>query len=168
MKVFYSDVCLKHDPKYEILSGKFVEYLESPSRIVAIKNYLSQFRDIFEFHAPSDHGLDPILSVHDVDYVEYLQTAYVEWCNEGGDRNGVIPEAFAHKGILNSVKNIKKVKSSLAKAGLYCFDLSCCITEGTWEAVYKSAQICISAAMELSKVTSEKSADNTSTGVFAL
>ncbi|CAG8761855.1 9663_t:CDS:2, partial [Acaulospora morrowiae] len=137
----------------------------SPDRVVIIKNYLSQFRDIFEFHNPSDHGLDSILSVHDVDYIEYLKTAYTEWCNEGGDRNGVIPETFAHSKILNTAKNLKTVKSSLAKAGIYCFDLSCCITEDTWGAVYESAQVCISAAKELLNYNLERSGD---IGVFAL
>ncbi|CAG8518335.1 8661_t:CDS:2 [Diversispora eburnea] len=144
MKVFYSDVCLKHAPQNEILSGNFVEYLESPSRITLIKEHLSQFPEKFEICSHLDYGIEPILSIHDNDYIEYLKTAYIEWCKAGGDKKGVIPEAFFHKGILDSSKmNLKNIKSPFAKAGLYCFDLSCCITEDTWEATYESAQVCI-------------------------
>ncbi|RHZ60863.1 hypothetical protein Glove_350g173 [Diversispora epigaea] len=175
MKVFYSDVCLKHAPQYEILSGNFVEYVESPSRITLIKEHLSQFPEKFEICSHLDYGLEPILSIHDNDYIEYLKTAYIEWCNDGGDKKGVIPETFLHKGILNSSKkNLKNIKSPLAKAGFYCFDLSCCITEDTWEASYESAQVCISAAMELLKLTSESYLNesnyirNSPLGIFAL
>ncbi|CAG8451135.1 4859_t:CDS:2, partial [Cetraspora pellucida] len=161
-----------HAPKYEILSGKFVEYVENPSRLSIIVDQLrtQNSSQYFEFLCPSDHGLDAILAVHDVDYIEYLKSAYEEWCKEGGDKDGVIPEAFPHSGFISvSRDKIKNAKSSLAKAGLYCFDLSCCIAEGTWEAVYNSAQIGISAAKELIKLNNE-SVHNKGhpIGVFAL
>ncbi|RIB12449.1 hypothetical protein C2G38_2135015 [Gigaspora rosea] len=133
MKVYYSDICLKHAPKHEILSGTLVDYVESPSRLTTIVNQLQTQSSSkhFEFLSPSDHGLDAILAIHDVDYIEYLKSAYKEWCEEGGNKNGVIPEAFPHSGFTSvSRGKIKNLKSSIAKAGLYCFDLSCCITEG--------------------------------------
>ncbi|GBC10192.1 hypothetical protein RclHR1_09410005 [Rhizophagus clarus] len=141
MKVFYSNVCLKHAPKHEIISGNLIDYLESPSRLIKIKEYLDSL-PIFDFVSPIDNGLDPILSVHPKDYVEYLQTAYDEWVNIGGNKD----------------------------AGLYCSDLSCCITKDTWESAYESAQVVISAALELKRFVEESSEKemNPLPGIFAL
>ncbi|CAB4407632.1 unnamed protein product [Rhizophagus irregularis] len=141
MKVFYSEVCLKHAPKHEIISGNLIDYLESPSRLIIIKEYLNSLSN-FDFVSPNDYGLDPILSVHSKDYVEYLQTAYEEWLKNGGNKN----------------------------AGLYCSDLSCCITKDTWESVYESAQVVISATMELKRFVEESSSEeiNHFPGIFAL
>ncbi|CAG8648412.1 20171_t:CDS:2, partial [Dentiscutata erythropus] len=144
----------------------------SPSRLTIIVNQLRTQNSSknFEFLCPSDHGLDAILAIHDVDYIEYLKSAYKEWCEEGGNKDGVIPEAFPHGGFTSiSRGKIKNLKSSLAKAGMYCFDLSCCITEETWEAVYESAQISISAAKEFIKLNNESVYDKGHpVGVFAL
>ncbi len=93
----------------------------------------------FEFVPPNDYGLEPILSVHSKDYVEYLQTAYEEWVRKGGNKDGVLPEAFFHHNISSSssVKRKVKVTSPFAKAGLYCSDMSCCITEGILDVFFK-------------------------------
>ncbi|RGB27523.1 hypothetical protein C1646_630380 [Rhizophagus diaphanus] len=161
MKVFYSEVCLKHAPKHEIISGNLIDYLE----------YLNSLSN-FDFVSPNDYGLDPILSVHSKDYVEYLQTAYEEWIKNGGNKNGILPEAFLHHNISSSssIKRKVKVTSPFAKAGLYCSDLSCCITKDTWESVYESAQVVISATMELKRFVEESSSEeiNHFPGIFAL
>ncbi|GET00824.1 histone deacetylase family protein [Rhizophagus clarus] len=171
MKVFYSNVCLKHAPKHEIISGNLIDYLESPSRLIKIKEYLDSL-PIFDFVSPIDNGLDPILSVHPKDYVEYLQTAYDEWVNIGGNKDGILPEAFLHHNMSSSssIKRDVKVTSPIAKAGLYCSDLSCCITKDTWESAYESAQVVISAALELKRFVEESSEKemNPLPGIFAL
>ncbi|CAI2169091.1 20008_t:CDS:2 [Funneliformis geosporum] len=142
---------------------------KTPSRLSIIKDHLihlnSNSLSKFEFLSPDNYGLEPILSVHSKDYVEYLQTAYQEWVKDGGNEDGVLPEAFPHRN-LSSVKlqNIK-ITSSVAKAGLYCFDMSCCITE-----IYESAQVVISATMELKRIVEESTSDesNLVPSVFAL
>ncbi|RIA83728.1 Arginase/deacetylase [Glomus cerebriforme] len=175
MKVFYSQVCLKHAPKYEIISGNLIDYLESPSRLIIINEHLQNLSSLskFEFVLPSDYGLEPILSVHSKDYIEYLQTAYKEWVKIGCNKDGVLPEAFLHNNISSSssIKSKVKVISPIAKAGLYCSDLSCCISEDTWESVYESAQVVISATLELQKIIRESSSSkdkNPFPGIFAL
>lgn len=69
-----------------------------------------------------------IYKAHTRDYIEYLQTAYGEWVAAGGNKDGVLPEAFLVKkiGLRTNIKTL----SPVAKAGLYCFDMSCTVTEG--------------------------------------
>ncbi|CAJ0758616.1 18415_t:CDS:10, partial [Entrophospora sp. SA101] len=138
-----------------------------PSRLTIIKSHLIKLKEQnnnnshdFEILSPQDYGLDPILSVHDKDYVDFLQNSYYEWCEEGGNKDGVVPDTFAHFGMKTSF-NKKKITSTLAKAGLYCFD-----TTYTWKATYESAQVCISGAIELKKLAYES--DQSSIGIFCL
>lgn len=88
MRVYSDPVCLSHNPQHEILSGKPVPYLESPTRISKIKDVLRR-RGTFEImdHADPDiNALRFILSVHGRDYVQYLETAYDRWVEDGGDK----------------------------------------------------------------------------------
>ncbi|CAJ0838771.1 20592_t:CDS:10 [Entrophospora sp. SA101] len=158
---------INHTPKYEITYGHSIVHPESPSRLTIIKSHLIKLKEQnnnnshdFEILSPQDYGLDPILSVHDKDYVDFLQNSYYEWCEEGGNKDGVVPDTFAHFGMKTSF-NKKKITSTLAKAGLYCFD-----TTYTWKATYESAQVCISGAIELKKLAYES--DQSSIGIFCL
>ncbi|CAG8593651.1 5500_t:CDS:2 [Paraglomus brasilianum] len=168
MKVIYSEECAKHAPKYEILSGNLVDYFESPVRIEIIKSHLQSFSSShnYTFHESTDYGIDAILAVHDSDFVQYLKTAYDEWCQEGGDKNGILPEAFPHKNMPSFGRN-SGAATAIAKAGHYCYDLSCCIMGGTWLAAYASAQVTISAAKALMEDCSLPN-ENGPIGVFAL
>jgi acetoin utilization deacetylase AcuC-like enzyme len=53
---------------------------ESPERVKHIKSHLERFPEEFPVTTVTkDFGLDPVLEVHDVDYIEYLQTIFHEW-----------------------------------------------------------------------------------------
>lgn len=88
MKVFTDPVCLTHDPPYEILSGKPVPYLESPRRVLRIKQILLD-RGGFDFTDTVDGSIEPlpfISRVHRAEYVRYLESAYDSWVEDGGDK----------------------------------------------------------------------------------
>lgn len=54
--------------------------VESPDRLKKIKAHLELFPEDFPIiREIKDYGLDPILAIHDADYVEYLQTIYPQW-----------------------------------------------------------------------------------------
>jgi acetoin utilization deacetylase AcuC-like enzyme len=88
MRVYTDSLCLSHNPPHEILSGKPVPYLESPTRISKIKDTLRK-RGNFELVESADPDINAhrfILSVHSRDYVQYLETAYDRWIENGGDK----------------------------------------------------------------------------------
>jgi acetoin utilization deacetylase AcuC-like enzyme len=54
--------------------------VESPERVKHIKTHLEKFPDEFPITTKNnDYGVDPILEIHEKEYVEYLQTIYEEW-----------------------------------------------------------------------------------------
>ena len=70
---------LSHQPLQELHNGGWTAYAEKSSRAEIILSQLGEPR------AVNDYGLEPILHVHDPDYVEFLRTAHSEWRAAGRD-----------------------------------------------------------------------------------
>jgi len=86
MKTFFDEECLLHDPAYEIISGKLHPYYEAPKRLLQIRQALEE-NTVFRIEN-ADHSIDTkkhALQVHSEDYVEYLETAFQLWVEDGGD-----------------------------------------------------------------------------------
>ncbi|KAF9151145.1 hypothetical protein DFQ26_001354, partial [Actinomortierella ambigua] len=146
IRVFTSDVCLLHAPTYEFHSGAENHYHESPDRLTAIAKWLES-RPEKRFVLSKDivdHGMAPIQKIHKPDFLEYLQTIYDEWVQEGGHPHGVAPATVPHQRLARLGKG--KPQTAAAKSGEYCFDLSAVIMKETWRASYESAQVTLTAA----------------------
>ncbi|MEL6737429.1 MAG: histone deacetylase family protein, partial [Pseudomonadota bacterium] len=63
MLTFFSEHQSAHAPLRELNNGEWMDFAESPARLASILGSLHQTC------APTDHGLEPILAVHDPDYV---------------------------------------------------------------------------------------------------
>ncbi|KAI0352281.1 Arginase/deacetylase [Trametes cingulata] len=166
MKVYHDADCLLHDPPHEILSGRLVPYLESPSRVQCIKDALAK-AESFQFK-PSETEwpwdiVDYVRMVHAEDYVNHVKCIYDEWVAAGGDESAVFPETFLHRELSTGRAVGASNLSPIAKAGVYCFDLSCPITSDTYRAAIASARVTLSAARSLTDTHS-----NEDRGVFAL
>ncbi|GJJ72764.1 hypothetical protein EMPS_05122 [Entomortierella parvispora] len=155
MKVYTSKLCTTmHTPEFEFLSGAETQYYESPQRLDAILAYLETHSDSFEItERVEDFGYEPIQRVHKQDFLDYLETAYEEWIQEGGHPNGVLPATIPH----HKVTRLGKAKASnlLSKAGEYCFDLSAVITKDTFKAAWNAAQITLTATKDLVRLGAE-------------
>ena len=146
MKIFYSEAHRKHHPPFEIFDGgKRVPYFENPDRMDRVLSALKK-TDWAEFVAPTDFGLDPILAVHDRDYITFLASAWTEWLDSdpevaaSPEQNAFLPATFA-------LRRTPRVPSTLlGKGGYYIMDLSACIVEGTYTAAIASANCALSAA----------------------
>jgi len=144
MKIFYSETNRKHDPLFEVFDGGLrTPYLENPDRMDRILDAL-RAADWVEMIEPSDFGLDPILAVHDKDYVDFLASSWTEWLDsKPKDPSTLIPATFALR------RHPQKPSSLLGRAGYYIMDLSACIVEGTYQAALASANCALSAAQVL-------------------
>jgi acetoin utilization deacetylase AcuC-like enzyme len=60
------------------MSGRVVAPLEVPGRGEAIRSTLAA-DPAFAVGEPAEHGLDPILAVHDPGMVRFLESAWDEW-----------------------------------------------------------------------------------------
>ena len=146
MKIFYSDIHLNHAPPFEVYEGGVrMPMLEVPERATRILTALQQ-TDWAEIHEPADFGLDPILAVHDKDYVSFLASAWTEWlaappeADFVTDKSALMPATFPPGGWRH------KPEGLLGRSGYYTMDLAAPIVEGTYRAALASANCALSAA----------------------
>ncbi len=112
---------------------------ENPGRAFYIKKAIKE-AELGTLNPPKDYGINPILAVHDLDYVGFLKTIYKESAKLVGKSGPVYPETFEVR--FSSRKPI----SLLGLKGYYGFDIFTPITEGTWQAAYWSAQCALTAS----------------------
>ena len=90
--------------------------------------------------APLDHGMKPVLTVHDADFVDFLKNAWVEW------------KATGYKGeAIATVWPARRMQQRLprfidGKLGYYSMASETAITEGTWEAAVTSKDVALTGA----------------------
>ncbi|HEY4689034.1 MAG TPA: histone deacetylase family protein [Anaerolineae bacterium] len=89
---------------------------------------------------PIDHGLDPILAVHDADFVGFLRTVYVDQAA----RTGRAATVFADYPAPRRIQRARV--AGAARVGFYAFGGDSPILESTWLAAYWSAQCALTGA----------------------
>jgi len=163
MDFVYSEICLSHNPPFEVSSGRWLPHYESPARLVSIHQALIKHPETFRLISHREFGLAPILRVHSPDFVEYLQTAYKEWVAAGRTPQGVLPDCFPHPAFVNHLPGQswkKSINSSIeAKVSTYAFDLGTMIVDGTWKAAVTSAYVALTASFRLLELAESKGED---------
>jgi acetoin utilization deacetylase AcuC-like enzyme len=139
MYVVYTDRHKLHDTADTLVEGHPLNSFEVPARAEAILSAL-QAVHLGPVVAPIDHGLDPILAVHEADYVEFLRTVNAESAAYFQEPGPVMTWTFASRHA------VRKPKSFLGLKGYYAFGWGTPILDGTWEAAYWSAQCALTAA----------------------
>ncbi len=112
---------------------------ENTARAFMIKKAIKE-AGIGIFCLPKDHGVKPILAVHDQNYLRYLETIYKESAKLIGKPAPVYPDTFALRF------SSHKPSSLLGLKGYYGFDIFTPVAEGTWQAAYWSAQCALTAS----------------------
>ncbi len=149
MKIFYSEQHRSHFPPFEVFDGGLrVPYYENPDRMDRIVSALRE-TDWAEFNEPEDFGLNPILSVHDREYINFLASAWTEWL-DSDPKVAAKPEAHAFLPATFALRrNPRTPKTLLGRGGYYMMDLSACIVAGTYQAALASANCALTAASSL-------------------
>lgn len=139
MKTVYSERHKQHNTDQVQVEGHPFVTEETPARAEILLAAAGRLGAVI---APSDHGLEPILAVHDADYVGFLRSAYAEIAalHPGAAPEPVFTWTFAtrHTG--------RKPRSVRGLLGWYAFGWGSPILEGTWPAAYWSAQCALTAA----------------------
>ncbi len=112
---------------------------ESPARMLSIVDAISKSA-LGSITSPKDFGLDPILAVHNQDYIHFLKTIYAENAKLVGFSGPVFPETLAVRSVGRKPTGLRGLK------GYYAFDVYTPIVEGTWDAAYWSVQCALTAA----------------------
>ncbi|MEY2445788.1 MAG: hypothetical protein QOE00_2368, partial [Ilumatobacteraceae bacterium] len=99
----------------------------------------------FEMAAPTVHGLEPVLRVHNPDLVDFLSTAWKEYTAVVPDPQAVIGEMFHHEGLVEGMTIARPpATNGYGRIGWFCFDTSSPLSEGSWPAALASADIALS------------------------
>lgn len=144
MKTFYSPAHLGHAPKEEFEAGKLSPAVEIPARAERVKAEIAA-RKIGPVLAPLAFGNEPILRVHDAEFVGFLASAHADWvARYGPDAADAIPSAWPGRGMRPQFYS--DVESRL---GSFAFDTATPITKGTWSAARAAVDVALSAANDV-------------------
>lgn len=145
MLTFASPRQSAHDPARELMNGGWADHAETPARLTSMLAAMPG-----EVRAPADHGMEPILAVHDPEYVAFLETAHAAWLAAGreGDAIGYAFPVRARRPL--------KLERIDARLGQYSFDAGTPITAGSWDAAYWGAQAALSACAAVAEGTARQ------------
>jgi acetoin utilization deacetylase AcuC-like enzyme len=138
MRIIYTERHKLHATDNLRRDGNPIIIEELPARAEIILSAL-QAGSIGPVSPPTDHGLDPILAVHDRDFVDFLRGVHAE----RAARRKTIAPVFADTPAPRHFR--RKPRSWLGLTGYYAFGHDDPIVAGTWEAAYWSAQCALSA-----------------------
>ncbi|GGJ78403.1 histone deacetylase family protein [Pseudomonas matsuisoli] len=137
MKTFFHPDQRLHHPRTYLSRGQMRTPQEIPARVDALLAAVEKLG--YPIEQPQDYGLGPLHAVHGEAYVSYLESAYREWHE--------VPEDWGDEVMSNIyIRENNPLRGILAKTARYLADGSCPIGEGTWKAVYGSAQSAVAAA----------------------
>jgi len=131
-----------HDPEEVFRTGKFIPQPDRAERYRIFLEVVTQ--DGHEIGTAPLNRPDAIMAVHDRDYVAFLKTVYARWKEQPDYGPIAIPNVHPTQ------RMFRRPTELLGELGWYSNSTSCPITEGTWPAVYASAQVAIHGAERLS------------------
>ncbi len=140
MDVYFHPQQLQHHPRTYLSRGQMREPQEVPDRAQRLVEAVRKLN--FPVSEPKDYGMMPLLAVHDMAYLRFLESAYRRWHE--------IPDDWGDEVMSNIfVREPNALRGILAEAGRYLADGSCPVGEHTWAAAYWSAQCAVAGAQAL-------------------
>ena len=147
MLTIFSEHHAHHAPTGELVGGVFRPPFEAPQRAEAVRAFLlahegGQFVGEEALRPPQDYGEEPILAVHDADYVAFLRTIWEEW-QASGRKGEVLPTIWPSRSMPG--RTVPPSHDLEGRVGFYALAAETAIMRGTWHAAYWSAQTALTA-----------------------
>lgn len=138
MKVFHHQDSVRHDPDRYFRRGAIIDHPERAERYLRLRSAVASAGH--DLVAAGDRGLAPLAAVHSADYLAFLSEAW----SRRGEIPGVGEEV--QTGHFSRPHMRRRPTGMLGLVGFHMADTSTPIREGTWEAVYGTAQAAVDAA----------------------
>ena len=142
MITVYSEQHLLRNARTELYGGELVPPHECPERAQIVLDRVRGV-ELGDVVAPTAFGLEPVLRVHDPDFVEFLGTAAREWA-ASGNRGEAIPDCWPARRMAQ-----RRPASIAGKLGYYAMAGETSITPGTWEAARAASDVALTGAERL-------------------
>lgn len=142
MKTVYSERHRLRDAKTELYGGELVAPFERPSRADMVVEAVRQ-RGLGEIVEPGSFSLDPVLAVHDADFVAFLETAWEQWQQAGNAGEAIATVWPARRMQCRVPRDIE------GRLGYYAMAAETSISAGTWQAALAAKDVALSGAQAL-------------------
>jgi acetoin utilization deacetylase AcuC-like enzyme len=133
MRIFFDSRQLAHAPVQELHNGAFMPFAEHPGRVDSILTAIG------ETEPAVDHGEAPLRAVHAADYLAFLADAWRDWHEAGRPGDAA---AYAWPVVRRRPLALERID---ARLGLFSYDASTPIAEGTWLSAYWGVQSALTA-----------------------
>ncbi len=138
MKVVYTPRHLGHDVTHETYLGVAVPANEVAERAERIRGALLADGG-FELVEPMEHGLDPILAVHDAGLVRFVEEAWPQAQREAIDRSFLVADTYPVRAMFEGMSDaalgrIREPRAVGGRTGWWGLDSSNPLVEGTSDA----------------------------------
>ena len=137
MRVYSHEKQMLHHPKSYFSRGKMRQPQEKPERLLELLKAPENLG--LKVTTARDIGIEPILVIHDLDYVRFLKHSYDEWMAVEEDMGEEVQTTVY-------MPNNNFGLGILAKAAKYQADGSAPIGRHSWTSIYWSAQTALNAA----------------------
>jgi acetoin utilization deacetylase AcuC-like enzyme len=147
MKFVYTPRHRGHDVTRETFLGESIPAHEVVARAELIREALEADGG-FEVLGPTEHGLDPILAVHDAGLVRFLETASDEVRRQGYGRDALIPDTYPVRAMFEgmspeAIAAIPEPESIAGRAGWWGLDTANPIVAGTYDAARGAVDVAL-------------------------
>jgi acetoin utilization deacetylase AcuC-like enzyme len=147
MRVVYSPAHLAHDVTHETVMGVSVPAYEVAERAERIREALES-DDAFTIEGPTEHGLDPILAVHDEGLVRFLESAWSEVRRQAIERPYLVADTYPNPAMFDGmsaevVARIGEPEAVGGRAGWWGLDTACPLVPGTYGAARAAVDVAL-------------------------
>jgi acetoin utilization deacetylase AcuC-like enzyme len=145
MRVVASPRQAGHAPLHEFADGQLVDAFEIPARAESIARALVGDGG-FTFEEPTDHGVEPILAVHDEGMLRFLEDAWRRWRDEEGEPREIFPDVFEVPAMREGMGAGRRPATVRGEVARWAFDIATPIVEGTYDAARSAVDVALSGA----------------------
>lgn len=139
MKTVWSDRHALRNARTELYGGELVPPFESPERVRLIRARIEAV-GLGPILEAKPHGLEPVLAVHDPDFVAFLETAFERW-QAAGFKGEAYPCTWPARRM-----TMRRPEHIDGQLGYYAMAAETAITAGTFEAARAAADTALTAA----------------------
>ena len=150
MKAVYTPAHMAHDVSLETYLGVPIPANEVAERAERIRSALEADGG-FDIVAPTEHGLDPILAVHDRGLVTYLEGAWPELRRQGVPRAFLVADTYRNPAMFEgmsaeAVARLPEPKAIGGRAGWWNLDTSNPLVQGSYGAARAAVDVGLTTA----------------------
>jgi acetoin utilization deacetylase AcuC-like enzyme len=142
MMTVYSEKHFLRNASTELYRGELVRPHECAERAEFVLDRV-QATGLGDIVSPEQFGLEPVLRVHDPQFVDFLGSAWKDWVATG-NKGEAIPDCWPAR------RMVQRIPDSISgKLGYYAMAAETSISAGSWEAACASADVALTAAARI-------------------